>query len=103
MVLESWQRVLALGVDGVKWHPLHVVKGTQLAREWKQGRYQTIERDDYIETVGTALQNTPKTVVVHRTMSTVTRKDLLLAPHWTDDRWPVMNGLEAMLKTTLPT
>jgi radical SAM protein (TIGR01212 family) len=30
-------RVLELGVDGIKLHPLHVVKGTQLANEWRRG------------------------------------------------------------------
>lgn len=98
MVLESWQRVLDEGVQGVKWHPLHVVKGTQLARTWKDDQYQTVDRDSYIDIVGDALVQTPKEVIVHRVMSTVARKDLLLGPHWTDDRWPVMNGLERKLK-----
>ncbi len=97
MILESWQRVLDLGVQGVKWHPMHVVKGTQLARMWKRGEYQTIEQDTYIDIVGDALLNTPREIVVHRVMSSVTRKDLLLGPHWSGHRWPVMNALEERL------
>lgn len=98
MVLETWQKVKDLGVQGVKWHPLHVVKGTQLARQWKAGEYQPIERDEYLDIVSSALIDTPPDVIVHRVMSTVTRKDLLLGPHWTDNRWPIMNGIEARLK-----
>ncbi len=97
MVLDSWHRVLDTGVQGVKWHPLHVVKGTQLARMWKQGDYQSISRESYLDIVGDALINTPRHIIVHRVMSTVTRKDLLIEPQWTDHRWPVMNGLEAKL------
>lgn len=97
MILESWRKVRDLGVQGIKWHPLHVVKGTQLARQWKSGDYQPIERDSYLDIVSSALSETPSDVIVHRVMSTITRKDLLLAPHWTDNRWPVMNGLEARL------
>jgi radical SAM protein (TIGR01212 family) len=97
MVLDSWYKVRDAGVQGVKWHPLHVVKGTQLARLWKNGKYQTIEREEYIDIVGDALRETPSDVIVHRVMSTITRKDLLLGPHWTDHRWPVMNGLEDIL------
>jgi radical SAM protein (TIGR01212 family) len=98
MVLQSWQRVLNEGVQGVKWHPLHVVKGTQLARQYINGEYQPISRDNYIDSVGDALVQTPREVIVHRVMSTVARKELLLGPHWTEDRWPVMAGLEARLK-----
>ena len=36
------ERVLELGVDGLKLHPLHVVKGTQLANEWRHGDYQPL-------------------------------------------------------------
>lgn len=98
MALQSWQMVLDEGVQGVKWHPLHVVKGTQLARQFSAGEYQTICRDGYIDIVGDALIQTPKDVIVHRVMSTVARKELLLGPHWTEDRWPVMAGLEERLK-----
>ena len=102
MILESWRRVRDAGVQGVKWHPLHVVKGTQLARLWKNGEYQTIERDTYLDIVGDALKETPPEVIVHRVMSTITRKDLLLGPHWTDHRLPVMNGLEEILAKAQP-
>ncbi|TCS41316.1 TIGR01212 family radical SAM protein [Reinekea marinisedimentorum] len=98
MVLQSWQRVMNEGVQGVKWHPLHVVKGTELAKQYSRGEYQTIDRDTYIDIVGDALVQTPKEVIVHRVMSTVARKELLLGPLWTEDRWPVMSGLEARLK-----
>ena len=97
MVLESWQKVHDIGVQGIKWHPMHVVKGTQLARMWKNGDYQTITRDAYLDIVASALIDTPRDIIVHRVMSTISRTDLLLGPLWTDDRWPVMNGLEAML------
>jgi len=36
--LTTLDRVLELGVDGLKLHPLHVVKGTQLANEWRRWR-----------------------------------------------------------------
>jgi len=98
MNLETWQRVLEEGVQGIKWHPLHVVKGTQLARMWKNGQYNTIDKETYVDIVGDALIQTPPEVIVHRVMSTVARKDLLLGPHWTEDRWPVMNALEDRLK-----
>ncbi|TXR53807.1 TIGR01212 family radical SAM protein [Reinekea thalattae] len=97
MILDSWQQVLNEGVQGIKWHPLHIVKGTQLARQWRQGEYQPITQEDYIDIVSDALAATPAEVIVHRAMSTVAQKQLLLAPHWTENRWPIMTGIEAKL------
>jgi len=50
--LSSLQRVLELGVEGLKFHPLHVVKGTQLANEWRRGEYQPLTMKDYISDGG---------------------------------------------------
>ena len=41
--------MLELGVDGLKLHPLHVVKGTQLANEWRRGETQPLLLDEYID------------------------------------------------------
>lgn len=97
-VQASWQQVLSVGVEGVKWHPLHIVKGTQLARQYVRGEYQCIEADDYVNIVAEALWKTPEAVIVHRAMSAVSRKDLLLAPHWTENRGEIMHALYRRLR-----
>ncbi|HEX5636383.1 MAG TPA: TIGR01212 family radical SAM protein, partial [Gammaproteobacteria bacterium] len=43
-------RVLELKTHGLKLHPLHVVRGTQLANEWRRGEYQPLTLDEYIDT-----------------------------------------------------
>lgn len=94
--LDSLDRVLALGTQGVKIHPLHVVKGTQLARQWKQGAYEPISEDQYIETVVAMLRRLPKSVLVHRLTGTAST-DLLLAPEWCSKKWRILNAIgEAM-------
>ncbi|MEY3743725.1 MAG: family radical protein, partial [Pseudomonadota bacterium] len=39
--------VLDIGVDGLKLHPLHVVKHTVLAYQWRRGGYQPLTQADY--------------------------------------------------------
>jgi radical SAM protein (TIGR01212 family) len=39
----SHMRVLEEGVDGFKIHPLHVVKGTRLAHDWRAGQYRALD------------------------------------------------------------
>ena len=53
------KRVLELGVDGLKLHPLHVVKGTQLANEWRRGGYQPLLLDEYIDIATDLIRYTP--------------------------------------------
>ncbi|MCF6210873.1 MAG: TIGR01212 family radical SAM protein [Gammaproteobacteria bacterium] len=91
------ERVLAEGVDGLKFHALHVVKGTRLANEWRRGEYQPWEMDQYIETVVDLLELTPPEVVFHRLTGTAS-PSILLAPEWCSGKWRVLNAIEAELR-----
>jgi len=97
--LVSLQKVLALGTDGIKVHPLHVVKGTQLARSWVKGNYTPIELDDYIRTVVKMVNCLPKNVVVHRLTGTAS-PDILLAPAWCSKKWQVLNEISRQLEVS---
>ena len=90
-------RVLEQGVEGLKLHPLHVVKGTQLANEWRRGEYQALSLKEYINTVADLVALTPKEIIFHRLTGTA-QKDILLAPEWCSQKWNVLNGITAELK-----
>ncbi len=93
----SLLRVLEQGVEGLKLHPLHVVKGTQLANEWRRGEYQPLSLKEYINTVADLVALTPKEIIFHRLTGTA-QKDILLAPEWCSQKWNVLNGITAELK-----
>ena len=93
----SLHKVLELGVDGLKLHPLHVVKGTQLARQWRRGDYQPLSMAHYIRTAASLIEQTPEHIVYHRVTGTASR-ELLLAPSWCAKKWAVINGIEAELQ-----
>ena len=90
-------RVLELGVDGLKLHPLHVVKGTQLANEWRRGEYQPLQLDEYIDIAADLIRHTPPQVIYHRVTATAS-KQILLAPDWCSQKWLVLNRITAALK-----
>lgn len=93
----SLLRVLEQGVEGLKLHPLHVVKGTQLANEWRRGEYQALSLNEYINTVADLVALTPKEIIFHRLTGTA-QKNILLAPEWCSQKWNVLNGITAELK-----
>jgi len=94
--IESHERVLELGVDGLKFHPLHVVKGTQLANEWRRGEYQPITMADYVSNVVELIGRTPDDVIFHRVTGTAS-SDVLLAPEWCSKKWKVINAITQAL------
>lgn len=94
---ESLDIVLDIGTDGLKLHPLHVVKGTQLANEWRRGEYQPLPLDEYIQIAADLIERTPWEVLYHRVTGTAPA-NLLLAPAWCSQKWPVVNAVVAELR-----
>ncbi len=94
--LSSLERVLELGVDGLKFHPLHVVKGTKLANEWRRGEYQPMTMGDYVSDVVEMINQTPKHITFHRLTGTAS-STILLAPQWCSKKWQVLNSITKSL------
>lgn len=94
--LTSLERVLELGVEGLKLHPLHIVRNTQLALEWQRGDYQPLVFDDYVNLCADLVERTPPAVIYHRLTGTAAR-EILLAPSWCHQKWAVLNAIEAEL------
>lgn len=95
--LESLERVLELGVEGLKLHPLHVVRGTLLANQWRRGDYCPLGFADYLSIAADLIERTPPEVVFHRVTGTASQ-DILLAPRWCSKKWAVLNGIENELR-----
>jgi hypothetical protein len=94
---ETLNRVIELGVAGLKLHPLHVVKGTQLANTWRRGEYQALTLPAYLSLAADLIERTPPEIIFHRLTATASA-DILLAPAWCEKKWLVLNGLEQELR-----
>lgn len=89
---KTLEVVLDVGTDGLKLHPLHVVKGTRLANEWRRGQYTPWAQADYVAVAADLIERTPWEVVYHRITGTAPAS-LLLAPQWCAQKWPVVNAI----------
>lgn len=96
--LKSMERVLETRPAGLKIHPLHIVKGTQLARQLKQGLYQPLSLNEYVDTVVDMVKMAPDNMIFHRLTGTAS-EDILLAPNWCSKKWQVLNQIARQLKT----
>jgi radical SAM protein (TIGR01212 family) len=96
--LISHSRVMDIGTQGLKLHPLHVVKGTQLAKQWRRGEYQAMEFERYIDVAATIIRKTSDSIIFHRLTATAS-SDILLAPKWCSEKWSVLNAIHDRLCT----
>ena len=84
---------VAAGTDGVKFHLLHVLRGTELEKDYRKGIFRCLELEEYARWLKTCLQQIPLHVVVHRITGDGAKKDLI-APLWTGDKKRVLNAIK---------
>ncbi|MBI5331027.1 MAG: TIGR01212 family radical SAM protein [Betaproteobacteria bacterium] len=94
---QSLDIVLDIGTDGLKLHPLHVVKHTLLAKQWRQGEYTPLLKEEYVNIAADLIERTPWGIPYHRVTGTAPA-ELLLAPAWCSQKWPVVNAVAAELE-----
>ncbi|OZS43755.1 TIGR01212 family radical SAM protein [Photobacterium sanguinicancri] len=90
--LDTINKVVATGVDGIKLHPLHIVEGSKMGQAWKADRLTAISLDDYTDIASEMIRLTPPEVIYHR-VSASARRPTLLAPEWCENRWLAMTDI----------
>ena len=90
--LVSFDRVINLGVDAIKVHPLHIVKGTQLARDWKQGNVREMTMDEYTDVMADIIRRAPEHLLFHR-LTGSGEHQYLLSPPWAGEKWKTLGML----------
>jgi len=81
------------GVDGVKVHLLHVMRGTPLARRYAAGDLRLLDRDGYVGLVCDFLERLDTRIVVQRLTGDGNRQDLI-APLWSLSKFEVLNCID---------
>ena len=92
MAVQTTAAVVAAGTDGVKFHLLHVLRGTDLEKDYLAGQFQCLELEEYALWLKTCLEQVPPSVVVHRITGDGAKRDLV-APLWAADKKRVLNYL----------
>ena len=77
-------------VDGIKFHLLHVLKGTDLEVDFSLNKFETLSLEKYSEILGECIKRTPKNIVIHRITGDGDKKELI-SPIWSGDKKRVLN------------
>lgn len=78
--------------DGIKLQLLHVLKDTDLLKDFNEGLFKTLSMEEYIDILCDCIEVLPKDTVVHRLTGDGDKK-LLVSPLWSGDKKRVLNSI----------
>ncbi|MBC1462257.1 TIGR01212 family radical SAM protein [Listeria welshimeri] len=96
MMMETTRKVVESGVDGIKIHLLHLLKGTPMVEVYKKGDLEFLTRDGYVNLVADQLEILPPEMVIHRITGDGGVDDLI-GPVWSLNKFEVLNAIDAEL------
>ena len=96
-MLAMAEELNRLGVDGIKLHLLHVMKGTRLAEMYGRGEVKIMDRDDYAGLVCDFLERLEPRILIHR-LTGDGGHDNLIAPLWSLKKFEILNLIDAEME-----
>ena len=94
---ETVSYVAKSGADGIKLQLLHVIKGTDLEKDYRAGKFRTLEMEEYVNLVADCIELLPPDLVVHRLTGDGDRKTLV-APLWSLHKKRILNAINQKIK-----
>lgn len=94
-MLESVKYVCDSGIDGIKLQLLHILKGTDLEKDFESGLFCALTMEEYLDIIKSCVEIIPKNIVIHRLTGDGAKKDLI-APLWSADKKRVLNAVNKL-------
>jgi radical SAM protein (TIGR01212 family) len=79
--LKTANLIADLGIDSIKLHQLHAVKGTLLAEQYRSGEFVPLELEEYIAAACDFLERIPPSVTIQRLYGSAPLQ-IRVAPEW---------------------
>ena len=96
MMVETAKYIGKSKADGIKLQLLHILKGTDLEKEYLVGKFETLSLEQYTEILKKCLTVLPPDIIVHRITGDGDKKKLI-APLWSADKKKVLNYINKEL------
>lgn len=97
-MLQTVRYVVESRAEGIKLQLLHVIEGTDLAKDYEAGNFNTLTMEEYLQIIKACVDLIPETMVIHRLTGDGNKKTLI-APLWSTDKKRVLNELNKVLCT----
>lgn len=97
MMVETAKFAEKTGTNGIKFHLLHVLRNTDLEKEYYAQRFSCLTLEEYGEILKKCLESLSYEMIIYRITGDGAKKDLI-APLWSADKKRVLNYLNKILK-----
>ena len=94
--IASVKAISSLGVFGVKFHMLNILKNTELEMLYSQNPFHILPESEYIEWICDAIEHLNPQTVIHR-LTGDGEQSMLIAPRWVLNKRSVINGINKSL------
>ncbi|MDD5503931.1 MAG: TIGR01212 family radical SAM protein [Candidatus Omnitrophica bacterium] len=85
MMMQTAEQMSRLAIDGIKIHPLYVVRGTALERMYNRNKYAPLSLEEYSRILQRFMGLLSDDIIVQRS-SAYCPKDMLVCPEWVSER-----------------
>jgi uncharacterized protein len=85
MMMETAAEMSRISIDGIKIHPLHVVKFTALEKLYIENRYTPLSLDAYQQALSRFIKCLSPDIVIQR-LSAYCPREMLAAPAWVGEK-----------------
>ncbi|WP_302826133.1 TIGR01212 family radical SAM protein [Anaerofustis stercorihominis] len=96
-ILETIHYLNNKDIQGIKLQLLHVLKDTDLAKEYELNKFEVYTMEEYIDTVIDCVEHLSNNIVIHRITGDGPKK-ILIAPLWSGNKKSVLNSLHHEFK-----
>lgn len=97
MMIDTVKHLNSLDIQGIKIHPLVVIKSTPLAKMYDEGKVNILTKDEYIDIVISQLEILKPEIVINR-ITTDPDIDDLIAPDWVIKKFCLLNDIDKKMK-----
>ena len=94
-MLKTVNYVCKSGIDGIKLQLLHILKNTDLEKEYLAGKVKPLAFEEYLDIIKDCVNIIPEHIVIHRLTGDGAKKDLI-APLWSADKKRVINAINKL-------
>jgi radical SAM protein (TIGR01212 family) len=96
-IIKTAKECGRLKIDGIKIHPIHVLKNTQLEKIYNEGKFKVMEMEEYIDILSEFLSYLYTETIIQR-ITADCNWNYLIAPIWLKGKQKILKLLEERMK-----
>jgi hypothetical protein len=100
-MMATAKMLAELKIEGIKIHPLHILKGSGLEELYGKGKIALLEQDEFVKLSREFLNNLPPDIIVQR-LTGQGSKDDHIAPLWALDKTGTIDKITKAISSSRP-